>query len=572
MTKYLAALLMFFVVWPSFAADPNGYTAKYECRAGGPNCNVDVAGLAQQACQQTITTGTTPTTDWSAINWSNNVICIEAGDHTDRGTLTLRSSGTSGTYKVLRYYRSSDNNDEPWNQSVGNRAIVSALRTGNKDYWLVHRLSFTQQRTTPHIFVENDSTSDHLIFSRLLGEGIGGSGDETIFRISGTDNWLQNSVARNCQVAKGRSYVAIGFGNATRVRIVNNETYDCAKGISTGFNSANDGVVVENNDVYVTPAFYTNCVGQDDPLGDCSKAKVLVGISSGGVSQAGASRYVHNRLWGIRWCDTSVSCSGGGAAGVAMGGGYDAPANWVLKLNNIIMDSAGGIINAVGSSSSSANHSTIGNIIYKIRPSNGAENGGIQFYAASGSVGNNVHEVYLNSFIDVQGSGWIEFGGVKNSDVRCNTVINSSPATSIASGSGTEMDSNVYYGTKGGGEAHRIVRTLNAWIKNTAYSAGAVVRPTIETGWAYMATQSGVSGPSAPAFCQSLGCVITDGGIVWKAIRAPYTFHRKLRTVVGGEPAVIPYAQVHTSAPEISGCPSTIGSRQGIGVNDDAIF
>ena len=40
---------MLFVAWPSFAADPNGYTAQYECRAGGQYCNVDVTALGSRA-------------------------------------------------------------------------------------------------------------------------------------------------------------------------------------------------------------------------------------------------------------------------------------------------------------------------------------------------------------------------------------------------------------------------------------------------------------------------------------------------------------------------------------------
>lgn len=85
------------------APDINGYEAQYECRARNPNCDVDVDTLAQQSCQQTITTATVPTTDWSAIDWDNDVICIAAGDHSDRGILSLGSSGTSDRRKVLRY-------------------------------------------------------------------------------------------------------------------------------------------------------------------------------------------------------------------------------------------------------------------------------------------------------------------------------------------------------------------------------------------------------------------------------------------------------------------------------------
>jgi len=561
MKRLFAFILLLIAASPSLAADSNGYNAQYECRAGGPNCNVDVATLAQQACQQTITTATSPTNSWSAINWSNDVICIEAGDHTGRGTLTLGSSGTSSTRKVLRYVRASDNNDEPWNQSVENRSRLSAIQTNNRSYWIIHRLSLTEQSYTTHI--TSGGTSQHIIISRILGEGIGSSGpsgDEAIISVDGgSDITIQNSVVRNCQVQANKSHVAIQAGNSTRTHIVNNEVYNCAKGISVWFNAPNDSLVVENNDVYVTSAFYTNCAGVDDPNGQCSKAKALISTSSGGTSSATAANYVHNRVWGIRSCDTSVSCSGGGAPGYAIIGGFDYPSNWILLKNNIIMDSGGGITRSVGSTSSTTNHSIIGNIIYRTRVYNGIKLGGIQFYAASGGNNSN-HEIYFNTLIDVQGSGWIESGDVQNSDVRCNVILNSTAATGISSGSGTQADHNVYYGTNG------------AWTNNTNYSAGDVARPPIETGWAYIATGSGASGASTPDFCQKLGCTVTDGGIIWKAIRAPYIFRHKLRTIAGGEPVVIPYAQAHTSAPEVGGCPSITGSRQGVGINNNPLL
>ena len=59
---------MFMAAWPSFAADRNGYTAQYECRAGGPNCNVDVATYVAHACDQTITSADSAATISSKIS------------------------------------------------------------------------------------------------------------------------------------------------------------------------------------------------------------------------------------------------------------------------------------------------------------------------------------------------------------------------------------------------------------------------------------------------------------------------------------------------------------------------
>src|ERR1051325_8336375 len=109
----VAALSIYAVNAP--AADRNGYTAQYECRAGGPHCDVDVAGLSQQGCDQIIGSST----PWSAIDWANNTICIAAGDHTGKGILDIpgNANGTPGRYKVLRYFSNADTGDVPWRQS-----------------------------------------------------------------------------------------------------------------------------------------------------------------------------------------------------------------------------------------------------------------------------------------------------------------------------------------------------------------------------------------------------------------------------------------------------------------------
>ncbi|MEK7705929.1 MAG: hypothetical protein AAB426_13285, partial [Myxococcota bacterium] len=79
--------------------DANCYCALHECKAGNPRCDVDVEGLAALPCDQIITTSTAPTNDWSVIDWSHRVICIEAGDHTGRGDLDVAASGTAGARK-----------------------------------------------------------------------------------------------------------------------------------------------------------------------------------------------------------------------------------------------------------------------------------------------------------------------------------------------------------------------------------------------------------------------------------------------------------------------------------------
>jgi hypothetical protein len=576
-----AAIAAAFITVNANAADSNGYVAQYECRAGGPHCNVDVPALVNRPCQQIIKTTTTPTNNWSAIDWSNDVICVEAGDHTARGTLTLGASGTSSKYKVLRYYRSGDTDDDPWNQSPNNRAIVAALDPHDRDYWIIHRLSFTQRRTTPHIDFPQGSTSNNIIISRILGEGIGSTaGDESIIFIkNASDIWVQNSVVRNCQVIPGRSFRAINWGDVTRVRLVNNEVYDCAKGIANAHFGDSSDVVVENNDIYVTPSRYTDCNGNFTPNGSCSIVKFLMNLASGGTSQATPVRVVHNRIWGARKCDTTVSCSGGGAAGHAMGGGHEGGGAWTLARNNIIFDSSGGIIYlAQQPGTVTQQHSVIGNIIWNIQTFPGDKPlTGIEFYPSNGGSAQS-NEVYLNTLIDVHGSASLSVLG-SNSDVRCNVLINSE-APSVPTGAGTQIDYNAYYGTRSANETNQVSMTVSARANNAAYAVGDIISTGAASActamndsdcYLYEVTVPGTSAVANPGYCATLGCTMTDGTMTVQAIRGPYRFYRKLRTVAGGEAVIVPYAVAYSSAPEVRACPSTTGSRLGIGINDQPL-
>ena len=572
-SRLFACALMLLAAAPARAADANGYTAQYECRAGGPNCNVDVVGLTAQACQQTITAATTPTGDWSAINWSNNVICIQAGDHTGRGTLTLTSSGTAGTRKVLRYTRAGDNDDEPWVQSAGNRAKVRRINSNRQSYWIIHRLTMDGGSDIGAIvqgqpLIYNDFATNIIInrtyFTRLTCAGVCGGVKEHF----GSYNTTQNSYFEDFPPHRDSEAAALYVEGASYFRFVNNEVRNASTGMVINQSGSLGQSVVENNDIYFTIAWFTNCYGAYDGSGKCMAAKGSVGFKGGGDSSNYAIQ-THNRVWNVRVTDHSVCCTSTGM-GQAFSWSTNAPADpsaqgdWILTQNNIVMDSQYCVQTTRPDTN---NNSMIGNICYNIQDfnkSSGAANPGGKSGAFAMSYGDS-HEYYLNTIISSK--YWL-IGGAFNGDYKCNVIIDGGTRTG-SPGTGTVFNSNAYYGTvsSGLGETDKIDNSLDTRTHSTADGLGRSFRTTSAPpadgtagDFLYKVTIAGTSAGSPPAYCATLGCTTTDGSMTVRAIRGPYSFKRKLRTVAGGETVIIPYAKAHSSAPENNFCPGIAGT------------
>ena len=582
MTKYFTALLMFFVVWPSFAADLNGYTAQYECRAGGAYCNVDVVSLGERTCDQTIKAST----PWSSINWSSNTICIEAGDHTSKGTLTIPSSanGKPGNYKVLRYYRADDSDDEPWNQSGANRATLRNLNVQGS-FWIIHRLSFDSNYVLlggSTVEVSTGSVCDDNIINRILVEKSGSIGGVR-FRDDCSRNTLQNSVIRLPKIAPGSDINSVDIDRADNTVIVNNELIDAGHGIGVEDSSlSTNALIVENNDIYKNPALFTDCSGNFTPNNEdspCVAGESAVSFKGGAQpGTANTIKVIHNRLWNTRKSDLNTCCAGG-SNGFLMTISTASlnPASNVLVQNNILMSGQFGIATV---RPGHEKISIIGNLLYRIHKFNS----GIRNVVFATGSDMNLGEVYLNTVISAT-DYWGSLPNT-NSDWRCNVYIDAgAPEKSV--GSGSQHDNNVFYGstpfttgktnkdipltTRANSKAY----ALNQIIRTSATPTTACVKGTESACFLYRVIQAGMSLNSAPSYCTTLGCIVNDGEMTVQAIRGPYTFRRKLRTVSGGETVAIPYVRpyvdpnnIQSSAPEAGACPSNYAGRTGIGVND----
>ncbi len=498
----------------AIAADQNGYTAQYECRAGNPRCDVDVAALVARPCDQIITTGT----PWSTINWSNNTICIAAGDHSAKGPLTLGSSGTASSRKVLRYYNASDNGVAPWAQSASQRATLERVVFDGADNWVVHRLTFDSRGYYGGVRFERNSASNNNVVDRVLVQNQNAS--LVHFEQGNSNNTLQNSVIRN-SVVSGAESNCVELGASPGTRIVNNEIYDCNKAISAGSgNPTLLGVRIENNDLYVSPAIYSDCNGNYTPSNTnspCAANEAIISLKAGG-DYSDPTYIIHNRLWGARNGDGVLlgPVNTGEAPGISVSNDINSSgtplyngADYLLIRDNVIWDMQAGIANWWGV----PDHvSIIGNLFYDIRT---FQSSFTSYAIRLNQISN--FEIYFNTLINTK--AWFLFGyNVANSDIRCNVILDGGERNGGASGSSV-VDNNAFYNTA--------PYTLN--------------------------------GSSALSYNDSASAQHTE-----------FCFNRKLLT--GAENVCIPNARPTTSSPHLRACKTDIGSRADVGISDAPVL
>ncbi len=544
-------------------ADLNGYVSEYECTLNGTQCDVDIDTYVACSCDATVDDSLTEAQIEFLINGGDDCVCVEAGDYRSKGTINITAVGTSGTRKVLKYYNASDSGADPWSQSVGDRARFGEIDIDG-DYWIVHRISVDP--LTALAALEVNGTNN--ILNRIYvydGEAAG-----LLKFNSGSDNsTLQNSVIADTGIPFTNSDKhCINFQAVDDLFIVNNEIYNCAgDGIQRGNSSSNRNTsVLENNDFYLTTAYYSDGSGNLDPLGNEACAENAIDYKGdGATSGAGMARMYNNRMWGFKPTDTQ--CAGTGSNGNAIvlneassGSGTDNAYGDISA--NIIFDTEQGLV--------CANNS----------PSDYAIN--LNIFARFEQQGVNLSqcqdmEMYLNTFVGT-GTRWLAIGGTSpNKDIRCNTVIDSTEVTGSISG-GVQMSHNVYVGTNDSGETNNLQENLLTRANNTSYTANDIMRLNSDLDqcttftdsdcFLYQAQNSGTSAASQPSFCTSANCTTTDGAITWKSIAGPYQFYRKLRT--SPELVVLPYARPYEDFPGITPyyCPSGFASRTGVGPND----
>lgn len=370
--------------------------------------------------------------DWDDINDpSYRVFCVHPGDYTTAGNIQLTESGASGHERWIRYYDPEDPIDDrhPVKRGESELAIIDTMIVADADYWVVQELTVRGDWTVVRV----DGGSEHNVFDRLLVEG-----SRVQIRDGAHDNTLQNSVVRDAPMVPNSDRVCVILSGATSggevgihgTRIVNNEIVDCTDSIQLyrpdGSSHLIDfgDTIIDQNDMYLTTATYSDCSGNLDPQGDCACAENAVDIKAAGSGSDNLVTVSNNRMWG--WQRTDTDCGGTGSWGTATV--VHQGAQYSLHQGNIVWDSARGM--TLGND----HHSAIDNVLVRIE--NPVDDQGFALLLMGPS-----SEAYRNVVVDSHDWGQVQG---PDADWRCNTLISSGSGRGTP-GSGVIADYNFYY-------------------------------------------------------------------------------------------------------------------------------
>jgi hypothetical protein len=370
--------------------------------------------------------------DWDDINDpAYRIFCVHPGDYTAAGTIRLEQDGTAGQERWIRYYDPSNPTDDrhPVVRAENERAVIDLMVLEDADYWIVQELTIRGDWTGVRI----QNGSEHNVLDRLLLE-------HSPFQVrdGSHENTLQNSVVRDAPMIPNGDRVCVILSGASTgpdvavhgTRIVNNEIIDCTDSIqlyrpdSSSHDIDFGGTIIDENDLYLTSAVYSDCSGTLDPQGACACAENAVDIKAAGTNSSNLVQVSNNRMWG--WQRTDTDCGGTGSWGDAVV--VHQGAQYSLFQKNIVWDSARGLTFA------NAHHSVIDNVVAHI--DNPVDDEGFAILLMGPS-----SEAYRNVVVDAH--AWGQVSG-DDGDWRCNTLISAGSGRGTP-GSGLLADYNFYY-------------------------------------------------------------------------------------------------------------------------------
>jgi len=488
----------------------------------------------------------------TALAGGTRIIFVAPGNYFSdtRLTVTVSSGGTAEAPRYLIYHDPANPGDEthPVHMPPEKRAIFKCLRIFGASYCVLDRLTVDGGKHRNYItgvgepgrsdvtdsgIPRSEGTSGpftpscHNTLNRMLYQHI----REGVIQINDGChfNTIQNCVIRKTPLPDG-DWVGIclmawrgraGKAEVWGTRIVNNEIYDVNDGIQLFHHSIIDpllpdyrGTLIKNNDIYVTPAIYSDGKGNLDPNGTYSASENAIDIKASSASAAPQDwvRIENNRMWGFRFLDDNLAGSNDHGFAVVIHNNIGGKRGYILIRNNIVMDT----VNGIGIKDHS-NVSVLNNVFYDIKRL--GHDGKTEPYENSMalSLKGPSTEVYNNLLIrgDHQ---WCSLRDTAGVDVKNNLIVDI-PSVSLHNYSAVTADYNAYYNSP---------KRLAAPGTNDTVSTSSLV----------------------PGH--------TDRVVTRKRITGP-------------EQVIIPCGQIGPGSPLRTMPPELLGARPGMGVNDELV-
>ena len=382
--------------------------------------------------------------DMNTLNDSRfDVFCFDPGDYRAAGSKTITVSGTSNEPKVIRARFSES---PAWSLAAQQRVVLPSVTFKGAKNWIVHGVVFQGGRGG--YFVSVRENSDNVIISDTLIEDCNGT---CLYWGTGSDNGLiQRSVVRrtgitgqerhNVFISPGTNYPSEQLGVAG-LSIIGNEFSDAAGDnmqfwIADKDNPASDirGLLIQGNDMYMSPSMYVNSTGSPDPSGawSCSEnaIDIKVAVDGDAIPDSSKLKIVDNRFWGHRKTaegpNRLCTASGSHAYAIIL---HKRESDYVTIERNIFLGTENGIL-----VQGEADNAIIRNNLFS-NVSDGVKPRGVLELTSNGSA------EATGNYI-VKSSRYLKAGG-NNSIVRDNTIVNGG---GWATTNGEDFTSNSFVG------------------------------------------------------------------------------------------------------------------------------
>jgi len=374
---------------------------------------------------------------------TKRVFCVEPGDYRSSGLIQLRASGSESQPRFLRFLAS----DGIRNAAQRTQHAVFEWIHVYGSWWIIQGLTI-RPRHPDTTWLLAAINGDHNVFDGNLVDG-------SEHRPAGIqhgiviDSWggnpashnvVQRNLVRSGNVGRNDMdyqgiYVRPAYqpgGSNDHNRVVDNEVVDwgdavALDGVSTSCAEigVQHGTIIDNNDLYITPAKYVDCAtAAPNPNGQCSCSENGIDLKTDpGPDPADWTRVTNNRIWGFR-PTPDVPCGGTGANGDAITSGSLCPGH-VLIAGNVISEANNGVVPA-------GNRWIIaGNLFHDIRAVEGWRYGSAAIittqYASD-------LDVQFNTIVSVD-SAYDDRSA--NTETRCNAVIDNAGWMGIGHPRGT---------------------------------------------------------------------------------------------------------------------------------------